>query len=97
MWPRKKQSTKEMFEDFVAQYSGKACPLCGSSDLKPLYNDYVECSQCKHIFSKPKGREYLEKAQSLCPLCGSKDYEILFENNVECKNCKWVYRLKGSA
>jgi ribosomal protein L37AE/L43A len=93
---RRKQSQKETFEEFASQRSDRSCPLCGSTDLKPLFDDYLECSQCKHIFSKPKGREYLEKPLSACPLCGSKDYNILFEDNVECKNCKWMYRLRES-
>ncbi|MEW6069832.1 MAG: hypothetical protein AB1485_04385 [Candidatus Thermoplasmatota archaeon] len=92
---RKKRERKETFEEFVAHHGNKSCPLCGSGDLKPLYNDYLECSQCKHIFSKPRGKEYLEKPQNACPLCGSTEYNILFEDTVECKNCKWTYRLKA--
>lgn len=94
---RKKQSSesKETFEEFVSKRSADACPLCNSMNLKILFDDYVECGQCKHIFTKAEQEPVeADKPLTSCPVCGIKDYNILFEDSVECKNCKHIYKLK---
>jgi len=69
--------------------AGDVCPLC-SSKSRPLFDDYLECTGCKHIFIKGKG--YLEKKQNICPVCGSTEQSPLFGDEVECKKCGHVYK-----
>ena len=87
MFKKKKEEKKT--QDFISNPAGDICPVCGSKG-RPLFDDYLECTGCSHIFAKGKG--HLEKKQNICPACGSAEYSPLFGDEVECKKCGYVYK-----
>ena len=88
MFREKKKEEKTVFQD-APDPAEDACPLCGSKG-RPLFDEYLECINCRHIFVKGKG--HLEKKQNICPACGSTEYSPLFGDEVECKKCGYVYK-----
>lgn len=81
---RKPTKKPESYEEFVSKL-GDCCPLCGAGAL-PLFDDYLECTKCKHIFTRAG-----KAATAKCPGCGSPNYHLLFGKEVECRDCGHVY------